>query len=511
MLFNSFKKIIDESIPRELLNLYKKSVISQTGAQNIKFMNQDSNLSGFVKPGRRPYYNYYSDDDHYATSSIRRKGGHTIPYYDYGKATYKVLTPQEAKRLIKNDKNEARNLRIDLDGDLILFEVRDNGSIYAIVKNPSKSVTINGVTKRNAGYFSINAILDAADKIWWTDEFNYPLIGSDKFNSRKDNDVVDTYGSISDNSEIPSYRPLDRFDSNIKYVERIPDTGNHDLLKRIENLNSVGAVRYLEDYIEAKKYRDACFETFSRIRKALNKLVRDKDDYEDDEYEARKNKLESRLKLAEDRLKAASKVLRDKELKVLKNTDEYSAKFNSDVREYLAKVQDALYTLNDLKTKLNTEIGSTVKSYIDKSTDYKHSSAYLEASRNAKYLLEIINTELEELSQVEDTLKAYKEGSWDKSLIDSAQNDIDALINTIDRDLSVLSDEKKKIIDKHIEKIDYIKSEYDKVMDNYNKLKPISAKQAADKKAKSGLRTSLDPDLEQSGLIIFTNSDDDND
>ena len=72
--------------------------------------------------------------------------------YDYGKANYDEISAEEAIRLVKQDKHNIQKLRIiyrlDDASSLVEYEVRDNGSVYAIYGS-ADPVTIDGKNYKN--------------------------------------------------------------------------------------------------------------------------------------------------------------------------------------------------------------------------------------------------------------------------------------------------------------------------------------------------------------------------
>ena len=100
--------------------------------------------------------------------------------YDYGKADYEEITPEEAVDLVKRDKHNIESFRIIYKGDLVEYEVRDNGSIYCIYSNRDNSFTSqDGKYYKNIAFAPYKKVLEVADKIYKTNEYDLLISGED--------------------------------------------------------------------------------------------------------------------------------------------------------------------------------------------------------------------------------------------------------------------------------------------------------------------------------------------
>ena len=94
--------------------------------------------------------------------------------------------------MIKRDRESVVNLRVLYHGTLIEFEVRRNNSIYAIYgpggkDNPLTITNPDGTSRQypNLRYIPFGKMLDIADKIYVTDEYDHP-ISDEKAASREE-------------------------------------------------------------------------------------------------------------------------------------------------------------------------------------------------------------------------------------------------------------------------------------------------------------------------------------
>lgn len=84
--------------------------------------------------------------------------------------------------MVKRDRESVINLRLLYRGTLVEFEVRSNNSIYAIYGpgGTDQPVTItnpDGSSREypNLRFVPFNKMLDIADKIYVTDEYEHPI------------------------------------------------------------------------------------------------------------------------------------------------------------------------------------------------------------------------------------------------------------------------------------------------------------------------------------------------
>lgn len=93
--------------------------------------------------------------------------------------------------MVKRDRESVVNLRILYQGTLVEFEVRSNNSIYAIygpggTDNPVTITNPDGTSReyKNLRFIPFNKMLDIADKIYLTDEYDHPI--SDEKNASRE-------------------------------------------------------------------------------------------------------------------------------------------------------------------------------------------------------------------------------------------------------------------------------------------------------------------------------------
>lgn len=258
--------------------------------------------------------------------------------YDYGKAEYRIISANEAIQMVKNNKNEAQNLRIIFDGDLVEYEVRDNGSIYAIYRS-SDAVTINGKTYKNVGYAPWQQVVQAADKIYWTDEYSRKLSPEeiDKRNKKQAERIIYKGLRPGDYGYDP-HKPHKNLTHLAIRKKAVPDTGEHK--KADARINTL--------YI-----------AYDLARKALKRLDADKDIYDEDEYAEIKAKLEANKKEALDKYNEQMVIERIKETQKIKEISVDTHNFNQKLEEYTRMIEKALTDGYDLKKRFDALLVTT--------------------------------------------------------------------------------------------------------------------------------------------------------
>jgi len=198
---NEYGKIdqesINENIPRDLRMLY-----------NVQPYNSQRN------PSTQHQELFYND---------RRS-----KLYDYGKAIYRVISAAEAIQMVKNNKEDVQNLRIIFAGSLVEYEVRDNGTIYAIYRD-SNAIDLNDKTYKNIGYAPWRQVIEAADKIYWTDEYSKKLSTAEieKRNAKKATKVI-YKGLTPTDIGYDEHKPYNNLmGGKVIRSAEIPDTGRH--------------------------------------------------------------------------------------------------------------------------------------------------------------------------------------------------------------------------------------------------------------------------------------------
>lgn len=443
-----FENYLTENIPPDLLAAYKRSEyhISNRPERSQHYQTEHGELAKIGNDDRR------------------------LAKWDYGKSTYKVITPEEAKQMVKNDRESVENLRLLYHGTLLEYEVRSNNSIYAIygpggTDDPVTITNPDGTSREypNLRFIPFNKMLYIADKIYVTDEYEHPVSDEKKTDREAKNKRVKIDYSPRGKGE-EGYEDHDasaNWKAGKHYDEpSVADTGKHES--------------------PSSDVRKA-FKDYSDTRKALKRLDREKADLDADDYDYQKERLTKRLK---DQKDAYDQLVNENSRKydhVLKRASEESAKLNQKLRTYIDEVTIALNTSHKAKRKAE-EIQAKLPSY----------NKYTEQTLITQ-LPDIINR-LEELQNklnnardgLEDDMNGFEFDIEDQHASpEELNNQLDAILNQYE-----VSSEAQ--IKEYLNKLKQALDEMNKADAKVAELRPH---ETARKAAKRNAEAKLDPSL----------------
>ncbi|MCK9470185.1 MAG: hypothetical protein M0Q88_00335 [Bacilli bacterium] len=423
---------LDENIPRDLVKLYRNT---------------------------QPYSSHKNPDTYH--SEVGSARNRRFATYDYGKAKYKVISPEEAIRMVRNNKEEIQNLRIIFEGNLVEYEVRNNGSIYAIYRS-LEPITLGGVDYKNVGYAPWIKVIQAAEKIYWTDEYDQ-LISREKWQDRANrNSEIRFFEPLRPgDSGYNPHKPYDNFFYGKSYsVQEIPDTGAH----------------------QWRDERKILYNAYDLARKAVRKLESEKDLYDEEEYNLIKDRLENIKKQALKEYNDALEAYRIKNIRKIKEIPLSVYKFNQKIKEYASKIQTALTHAYNLKKRLEELLTSVAPE-----NDYRNTHS------NLKYKLKKAIDDLEN-----DAKRVDDQRITDGEVKADSNNDLNS--SELQKVLSDLEDYRKKEIDNHLTVISNIEQEIKKAEELIATLRP----RTATKKANIAAANKKEMDAELADIIDFT-------
>lgn len=493
------KSQIVESIPRDLYNAYHSKELMRYESEE------------------------HPTSKHSAVSPAQRRGGVT---YDYGKATYKVISVDDALALIRQDPHNVEKLRGIKDGELVEYEYRD-GKYYNLYANPNRAVSYtkpNGevVTKRNIRYITNPKIwLPLLDKIYVTNEYDYPISPEDlaaKQNKSKNLSFVSKFEPLQDN-EYSQFDPFKHLANNAQIITRLDaDTGRHQ--RSADSFQSSGTVYIpgydtsmyinlspaaratLDAYSEAERTKERTFNTYSNLRGALKKLHRDKDDYDDEEFAELLQKWETREAEAKAAYEQAALTFSRARTNLRKYSESVGNEFSLKFAATLAKISKALKqcvglqkAIDTLKSKAAEELDikdiNSVTSELEPSFRLQHPDEY----QTVKTLADTIKSTSKELadliSELEELKASTQQIDTDTSAISAAE---DEKLAQIAQRLAEVNRIKKALLEYQKQYYDKLHGKMDQIEVLMNELKPGRAARKARAKAAAG-QAVLDPQL----------------
>lgn len=480
--------ILNENIPRDLLAAYRKC---------DKYSSAN-----------------HADSDHDQVKSDARR----IVKYRYGNATYREISADEALALIRQDPQNVHYIRGIRDGDLVEYEWRGGSKFYNVYGNPNKEVPYikrDGThdVKRNIRYITNPAQwIPLLDKIYWTDEYDYPISDEEQGERHRRDDKVAsmTYNPVTDDN-FNQFRPFDHMARNTKAIRsRTPDTGKHrqyndsryDMEGRIDPDDSVrGNVyvqldpetrRVLTEFNDLKELASIKFNRYSNYRKALKKLERDRDDFDADEYQEMHSEWTEKVKIA---LQEYQDVMLKKsrlETILKKYSASASDEFMNKFTRVVYQLQQALKNCENLKARIDKLKAKAIDQINTSDIDANYGSdekALIDRIANIKAEILALIKRLKELEPNATNLNTDVDtNNVEAALIEiqTKQQDLDAL----KKELFKIYSAKYKELHKQMAEIEVI----------VNGLKPTRAARKA-AKAKAAGQAVLDPDI--AGIIQF--------
>lgn len=438
---NLEEEYLDENIPRDLLAAYR----------NSKHKSSDTYSAFHTELG--------------SSNASRR-----LINYDYGNSEYKEISADKALQLIKNNPSDVNQLRVLYDGDLIEWEYKGDGKFYCLYGDSTKPVIINGKNYRNIRYLNPRQLLPYADKIYWTDEYSHPITpDSDKGKDREEKEATNilyTIPNIRNSNDTPydfisvekSWGNRNNTDYYDDYKDDPDDSfkdrfrisykdNNSDAIKKGKVVRDTGnhnhSILYDEN-IELNntfKEKERTYKIYNNTRKALIELRKNKDLYDDEEYE----QLEYDLK---DDLQASLKNYQNaynEFIKAKKNlVDGYQSKikfYNNALLKRLIRLKlilkDAEEKNKELRDLQNQLSKVSAESVID-SDQYKASVSTITAVENiiVEYQ-KAIKTNIELIKNARDKIAALE------AEINDREKQNTEFMNTVDNKAQILDDAKK--------------------------------------------------------------------
>lgn len=453
----------------------------------------------------------HQETDHKEVSSDNRRSAN----YRYGDATYKVITYEEALALINEDPHNVEYIRGIKDGELVEYEYQGN-KYYPLYANSTRPVSYekpNGdiVTKKNIRYITNPKIwLKLLDKIYWTDEYDHQLT-QDEIAARQEKSQITAFGQFTPTSDLQynRFRPLDHYTKNIKAIRRdTPDTGSHRTSGRYKYSTASGnhmefsdetrkVVRLDQDthdlvakYEELYGLKSETFIQMNAARKALKKLERDRDDFDDQEYEQLFNAYNSNYKQY---LSDYQDIALDLSRVKTQLDKYYESAGNEFVKKYsnvIAQLQEALSKCEDLKK----HIDDLASKAVDSLTTSSMKAGWRSPEGDLIDTIKQLSTEVTNLiSQLQELQKDAKEidSDTDELTVDKS-SEIEAKLSEITEKTAALNAVKRQLFNLYNNVYKKAHKEMADIEAAVNALKPTLAAKKAAKAAKAG-QAVLDP------------------
>ena len=489
------KQILLENIPQDLLKAYKSTY------------DQHSTVGNAAYP-----HLFHSELDNVSDRGTR---GRRFANFDYGKASYEPISSDEAIQYLSleerpdgtykcTNKNtfgdHIKNLRILVpgsggDSNLVEFELKPNGSIYytywafipwnILDREHFSFRGKNGQTndtKFANTYTDIANILSVANKIYKTDEYDHLIHPNDKATTRVISQSPTPKGSEIYDAHYP--------DNNIKtgkYVisTDILDTGDHrDPIQRIRSrINNHTGDESLSDDIEnyfAKKYlKEVLYNQIDGYNGALKALERNKDDYTQEEYQAKKDHYTLRRQKLFKQYNEVCVELRDLKNKILvvDHTGQY-LKARQKVLDFAVKLSDLRRNVYNTKKLLDAESTKVLATDPDILYDFKQLLDELDTlEEEHKKLTDTVETDPDE------TLSDQEKAKIEKSL--DTSEEAESIIKEIETTLARRDAEGEKAFTNFLSSLETLEMRFNELKAKLDEVTPKTAEKERISKERS--------------------------
>lgn len=417
--------------------------------------------------------------------------------YDYGKANYDEISAEEAIRLVKQDKHNIQKLRIIYrladKSSLVEYEVRDNGSVYAIYGS-SDSVTIDGKTYKNIRYAPWKKVLENADLIYITDEYDKYLDADPEVaKARADRNKYAQLPLHADRTS-PDFDPhntyantyhaghTNNWDKPGRYAQLNVDTGAHNIESRYQPVVAASIKPYLDAQAEVSKL----YQQLDRYRRALRKLEGDREFLDEEEYNKKKDRwtasYNNTLKIYRESIAEMKKIETKVEKEIDKRSAEFAEKLRSNIYDYDAALKRGFELQSKIQNLKSILVGDLATQTQTGSYDLRTASRRL--SQAARDLLAA-------KTALEGVLTQFNENT---ELIASSENAVAGAAETFNTALDAVEQLKLAELDKNLASIDQVAQELRDIDVKLAELRPKAAAAKAARAAKNKA-AELDPDL----------------
>lgn len=493
------ESILDENIPPDLARAYHNATLANSGSQ--------------INPSTRH-------------GEVGGSGYRRGVAYDYANSNYTEISKDEAKRIGRREKDKINELRFILGGHLIEFELRGNRlhqtywtNIPQEVLGDVQILNKNGEPTTDSKYAKYETIVDLADKIYKTDEYEHRItdetptkrvIGRRGKISQETGEVVtddegrvvtepvyDTVGGRRERSSIktlhrytpkdsPNYSPHSwktNYLNNPIFYNTNPDTGSHR--RNIFGMSRGDFYRYEE----ISRRCDGLYKIWNNLVRKLKKLTSDRDLYDPQEFLEDSAELQVEIDNAKRNYQEGKRQLRVLKDKLVKNIDSDTQKSHDKILSLLSELQEKLDRIYSIKGELTNLRYQRI------------SDSDNEDIRNAKQRLENFQDRAKEVKSEIEKLKVKIE-ELTKQLNDLTEklnsNDSDLMtymtqITSITQELDNLSNIAIKEKFEEIDKLEREKSELEQqVKAVYGKVKGDSSKGISKKEIDPSIKDLID-------------------
>lgn len=396
-------------------------------------------------------------DTLHGDAMVRRRGSE-IDFYN---SNYEEVDARTAAQRVRENPSSIDRIRAIFGNQFLELDLRNNNKIYPVVMPTPDNRTFatrmidlgapeNKVqdwarhkVQSNRG---LEAVLGAADKIYWTDEYEHMIQpDSDTARKRAENDTPKKTFNIPANWDTLSTNQKEwwlKSDEPMPAVKKVRDSGIHSgtgtPLDNILTLPSTpSSISYANVASELREHpevlhRKEAQDRYKYLQKTLKKLIANRADYDEDEFEPLKDSLEQKIKDAYEAFIKANTEAQRITAHAVTEYDEWAFDISQRIREHLKSMQEVYAQAAELDEKLRQLKNELAKEETKTVQDSEARKAYEQQLADKRARLENCQAAIEDtqenINRLEERMRQLQEKlNAQRSSLDLRQSRKDVL------------------------------------------------------------------------------------
>lgn len=312
------------------------------------------------------------DHDVQQGETMKKRRGSEIDFYN---SDYEAVDARTAAQRVRENPSSVDHIRAIFNKQLLELDLRNNNKVYPVVMPTGDNILFNRrmidlgapdnkitdwVRHKVQSNRGLEAVLGAADKIYWTDEYDH-IITQDSEIARKrmDNDESQADLKRPPNWDILSTEQKNNWlrDSNyVPLVKKVRDSGTHSGTGTpLDNVRSIFGNNYVAQELRWHpdlRSRKAALDRYKYLQKTLKKLIANRADYDEDEFELLKDSLEQKVKNAYETFIAINTEAQRIAAHAVTEYDEWAFGVSQRIKDHLASMYEVYEKAAQMDEKL---------------------------------------------------------------------------------------------------------------------------------------------------------------
>jgi len=386
---------LDEDLPRDLARAYR-----------------DSQTRGNSALGH--------DTRHGETMTARR--GSEIDFYN---SDYEEVDARTAVQRVRENPSSVDHIRAIFGKQFLELDLRNNNKVYPVVMPTSDNGLFNkrmldlGASASNIAdwvrhkvqsYKGLETVLGAADKIYWTNEYDHMItLDSEAARKRAQNNDRQRDLKMPPDWDTLSTEQKSKWLRDNNYsplVKRVRDSGNHSGTGTpLDNVKTFTSHNY-SDYIgsELQQHpevlrRRRAQDRYKYLQKTLKKLIANRSDYDEDEFELLKDSLEQKVKSAYEKFIAVNTEAQRIAAHAVTEYNEWAFNISQRIKDHLVAMREVYEKAAQMDEKLRKLKNELAKEETKTVQDSEARKAYEQQLADKRSRLEDCQASIESVQE----------------------------------------------------------------------------------------------------------------